>query len=132
MAIDPTVSFVPSIRCTGFPESDINDPCNAGWPGISGPIIRDGRYFRRFVSSALFGVRYDLELGPLPDGSIAARLCRSHFTDVESSACEDPDWACALDGTVAISEAPTTDTLSGVRGEIHVRFPDGETLDAVF
>lgn len=127
------VSAEPTIACTGFVLDSSGDPCSR-WPGgLIGPSVREGRFHRTFLNNNLYGHKLELEVEMTGADAGRARFCRSYFTDVVGDQCPPSDWTCASEGTVVLSAVPTDGIApSAVRGEIHVTFPGGETVDAVF
>ena len=118
-----------TLECTGSLASGIRGPCGAAYwhgsrdgdlvlrvgPVLDGRLVYDGEYLELRVSSA--------------PGSASA--CVHYASDTRESG--PGGLPCADAGTVTLSAWPTTDAeLTALRGEVHLHFPDGATLDSTF
>lgn len=124
----------PVIACAGFEPIDGNDPC-VWFPGIVGPVFRDGRFLYPFQGGAVtHGFRFDLEVEMTGPDAGRARFCREQFTDVGGEGCPLSNWSCARSGAITLSAPPSSEPGNprAIHGEIHVEFPGGESVDAVF
>lgn len=127
----------PESTCSGFPlDAAPHDPC-VDWPGmlVGGGFFGEGLFGRAFAPNHRFGVRFELVADIDPATGLGrARFCRVRFTDVRSAACAPSDWTCASEGTIVLDRwsADGSISVADVHGEIHVSFPEGETVDAVF
>ncbi|MFW5920798.1 MAG: hypothetical protein ACOCUS_03070 [Polyangiales bacterium] len=125
---DVTATDEPTVTCSEAPPTD--NPCVAERVDLA-PTSRD-TWSAELTVSALQGWFLWLEVIPLEDGRLAARLCRTGVTDL-GTCLRSGLIDCAVSGRVRLEAAPPLEpTATAPHGMLTARFEDGLMVDATW